>query len=272
MPPLPRGEPVQMHMSASEQSAAILRAHDERAPFDETTGRLVVGSLEEAYAIQSAYVARLPEQFGDPVGYKIGLTSPVMQEMCGITTPVAGVVLARRVHASATRLPLASYVNPGIEFEIAVRLASELAPHDAPFSYDAIARAIDGVCPAFEIVDDRGADYSRLDVRALVADNAWNAGVVLGEFRSDWPDLGSVRGIVECNDTVVAEGTGHDVLGHPLNPVVWLANHLAAQNLSLRPGEIVLTGSMARTRFVSANEHYRLTIDQLGCVEVTFAA
>jgi 2-keto-4-pentenoate hydratase len=62
------------------------------------------------------------------------------------------------------------------------------------------------------------------------------------------------------------------VLGHPLNPVVWLANHLAARNLSLRPGDIVLTGSLARTRFVSPGEHYRLTIEQVGCVEVTFAA
>jgi 2-keto-4-pentenoate hydratase len=272
MPPLQREIYQQMSMLASELAMLILRDHEDRAPFDETTGRLDIRCLDEAYAIQGAYVAGLLKQFGGPAGYKIGLTSPVMQKMCGITTPVAGVILGRRVHATATRLPLANYVNPGIEFEIAVRLASEFSPDAAPFSYDAIAQAIDGVCPAFEIIDDRGADYSRLDVRALIADNAWNAGIVLGEFRSDWPDLGAVRGIVECNDVVVAEGTGHDVLGHPLNPVVWLANHLAARNLSLRPGDIVLTGSLARTRFVSPGEHYRLTIEQVGCVEVTFAA
>jgi 2-keto-4-pentenoate hydratase len=80
--------------------------------------------------------------------------------------------LSQRVYVTATRLPLANYVNPGIEFEIAARLASEFSPDAAPFSYDEIAQAIDGVCPAFEIIDDRGADYSRLDVRALVADNA----------------------------------------------------------------------------------------------------
>lgn len=261
-----------MNTSVSEQAAAILRAHEERAPFDNTTGRLVIGSLDDAYAIQSAYAARLPEQYGDAVGYKIGLTSPIMQKMCGITTPVAGVVFRRRVHASASRLPIADYVNPGIEFEIAVRLGTELEPEAAPFGFDTIARAIDGVCPAFEIVDDRGADYARLDVRALIADNAWNAGVVLGEFTSSWPNLDAVRGTVACNDVVVAEGAGHDVLGHPLNPVVWLANHLAAQNVSLRRGEIVLTGSLARTRFVSADDHYRLTIDGLGSVEVSFSA
>jgi 2-keto-4-pentenoate hydratase len=260
-----------MNSSASQSAAAIFRAHEERAPFDDTTGRLAISSLDEAYDIQDAYVARLAGQHGDRVGYKIGLTSPVMQKMCGIATPVAGVVLGQRVHVTKTRLGLADHVHPGIEFEIAVRVAHELSPDAAPFSLEAIAEAVDGVGPAFEIIDDRGADYSRLDVRALVADNAWNAGVVLGEFSSEWPDLAAVRGIGECNDKVVAEGTGRDVLGHPLNPVVWLANHLAERNLSLGPGDIVLTGSMARTCFVSANQHYRLTIEPIGSVEVAFA-
>jgi 2-keto-4-pentenoate hydratase len=260
-----------MNSSASQSAAAIFRAHEERAPFDETTGRLVISGLDEAYDIQDAYVARLAEHHGHRVGYKIGLTSPVMQKMCGIATPVAGVVLGQRVHVTKTRLGLADHVHPGIEFEIAVRLASELTPDAAPFSLEAIAEAIDGVGPAFEIIDDRGADYSRLDVRALVADNAWNAGVVLGEFRSEWPNLAAVGGIVECNDEVVDEGTGADVLGHPLNAVAWLANHLAERSLALRPGDIVLTGSLARTCFVSANQRYRLTIEPLGSVEVEFA-
>ena len=33
-----------------------------------------------------------------------------------------------------------------------------------------------------ELVDDRHADYAKLDVRTLVADNSWNAGVVLEQL------------------------------------------------------------------------------------------
>jgi 2-keto-4-pentenoate hydratase len=92
MPPLQREIYQQMRVLASELAVLILRDHEERAPFDETTGRLDIRCLDEAYAIQGAYVARLLKQFGGPAGYKIGLTSSVMQKMCGITTPVAGVL------------------------------------------------------------------------------------------------------------------------------------------------------------------------------------
>lgn len=36
--------------------------------------------------------------------------------------------------------------------------------------------------PAFELVDDRRMDYSRFaaNILSFIADNAWNAGVVLG--------------------------------------------------------------------------------------------
>ena len=38
-------------------------------------------------------------------------------------------------------------------------------------------------------VDDRAADYGNLDVKSLVADNSWNAGIVLAPFVANWPEL-----------------------------------------------------------------------------------
>ena len=44
----------------------------------------------------------------------------------------------------------------------------------------------------------------------------------------------------------IDRGTGSDVLGHPLNAVVWLAQDLARNGLSLKVGDVVSLGSFSR--------------------------
>ena len=151
-------------------------------------------SISDAYDIQEKYVALLRGGHGEAVGYKVGLTSATMQKFCGIDHPIAGVVLASRVHKSGATVRRADYGRLGLEFEIAVRIKSDVPVTSGPCTREAIAPHIDGVCAAIEIVDDRSADYSSLDVRSLVADNSWNAGIVLSEFSAKWPDLEAVRG------------------------------------------------------------------------------
>lgn len=236
-------------------------------PFAQARG---IASLDDAYAVQGAFVRRLESRSGvRRAGYKIGLTSPRMQAMCGIDQPIAGVVLEDGVHRSGAMLDRSRYGRLGIEFEVAVRLARDLPADLAPFDRESVASAVEAVCPAVEIVDDRRADYRELDVLSLVADNSWNAGVVLGEFRSSWPDLAGVEGVVRCGGAEVDRGTGRDVLGHPFIPLAWLANHLARTGASLRAGDIVMTGSLVPTRFPTRAESYSFELTGLGSVELS---
>jgi 2-keto-4-pentenoate hydratase len=103
---------------------------------------------------------------------------------------------------------------------------------------------------------------------SLVADNAWNEGIVLGEWRTSWPDLAAARGTLECDGERIDEGHGRDVLGHPFEPVRWLAQHLSARGEGLHAGELVSTGSLVTTRFPQAGERYRFTVEGVGAVEV----
>src|SRR5690606_22353191 len=135
----------------------------------------------------------------------------------------------------------------GVEFEIGVRLGQDLPAVAAPFDFATVAGAVAAVCPAVEVVDDRAADYQGLDMLSLVADNSWNAGIVLGRFTDSWGDLSSLVGVVHCNGSEVDRGTGGDVLGHPFNALTWLANHLARAGAGLRAGDIVATGTLVPT-------------------------
>src|SRR6266404_3342586 len=177
-----------MTLSHAEVARQLLREHGAGQDFHTLGPEAGVVDLDNAYGVQRQFVELLRPKAGATVGYKIGLTSARMQKMCGIDQPIAGVVLANGVVGTGAILQGKRYGRVGLEFEIAVRLGRDLPAPGAPYDERAVAGAVDGVAAAVEVVDDRRADYSSLDVRSLVADNSWNAGAVLAEFRTDWPD------------------------------------------------------------------------------------
>jgi 2-keto-4-pentenoate hydratase len=260
-----------MNVRTEEAAAALMRDHAAKkniVPFARDYGAT---DLAGAYAIQAAYVKRLEAVFGRRVGYKIGLTSKRMQEMCGVDHPNSGVVFEKRLHKSGVELSLARLGRLGIEFECCARLGTSLTPRAKPYTLAEVAAAVDAVCPAFEVIDDRNSDYP-LDLLSLVADNSWNEGNVLGEFTGTWPDLGMATSVLECNGKVIDQGKGSEVLGHPFEPLRWLANNLNELGQTLKKGEIVLTGSWVTTRFPKAGERYKYTISGVGSVEISVAA
>jgi 2-keto-4-pentenoate hydratase len=248
---------------------ALFQQHAANARF-QSAPPLSATTLQAAYDVQGQYVALLQREAGAVVGYKIGLTSARMQAMCGIDEPICGAVLAKRVHASDAILQRSAYGRLGLEFEIAVRMGSDV-PHGG-HTASSVRSHVDAVCAAIEVVDDRHADYAQLDVRALVADNSWNAGVVLSHWMAPWPDLPSVEGIVRVGPQIIDRGFGRDVLGDPLVVVAWLANQLAARGECLQAGQIVMTGSLVPTRFPTEDATYRFDVQGIGSVSVGVTA
>ena len=225
-------------------------------------------TIADAYDIQEKYVALLHGEHGGAVGYKVGLTSATMQAFCRIDHPIAGVVLARRVFRSGAAVRRSDFGRLGLEFEIAVRIKSDVPVTSTPCTAEGIQPHIDGVCAAIEIVDDRSADYANLDVRSLVADNSWNGGIVLSEFANVWHDLEGVLGRATKDRVAIGEGHGRDILGHPFNSVAWLAAQLASRGVGLKAGQVVMTGSVMKTVFPIEDANYRFDLEQIGSVEV----
>jgi 2-keto-4-pentenoate hydratase len=132
-----------------------------------------------------------------------------------------------------------------------------------------MAPYIGGVCAAIELVDDRAADYAKLDMLTLISDNSWNGGIVVSELVADWPDLQSVPGKATRDGAAIGEGHGRDILGHPFNSVAWLAAHLASRGESLKAGQIVMTGSVMKTVFPTEDAVYAFALEKIGNVSVT---
>ena len=254
---------AQIIATARRNRTALASLAVELAPTDEAGG----------YLIQRAVHDLLLPYAGAIVGYKIGCTSPVMQRYLDIPHPCGGGVFEKGVHDSGVSLKAADYVRVGVECEIAVRLARDLAPSEEPFTAEWVGEAVDAYYPAIEIVDDRYLKWETLGAPTLVADDFFAAGCVLGGpvARSAAPDLLRVAGRALINGTEAGRGTGADVLGHPHNALAWLANHLAAEGRGLHAGQIVLTGSLVKTIWLNAGGHVVMELEGLGRLEARFA-
>ena len=265
-------------MSTARIAAAAKRlweAHEERQRFAPLPANLAPCTVEDAYAIQDAFVALRAKKLGAIGGYKIALSTAEMRRFVGVDSPQAGVMHKSRLLRTPANVRAADYVRLIVEFEIAVEIGEALPVTDAPFLREHIARVVGAVMPALELADDRGADYALLPKHPLelIADNGWNEGAVLGEPVTDWQgiDLAKARGVAWINGEKVGEGVGADAMGHPLDAVAWIANHLAAHGRALQRGDVLITGSLVRTQGVRAGDLVTFAVEGLGEVELRVA-
>jgi len=248
--------------------AWLYEAHRARERFAPLPPELAPRDLAEAYTIQGQFVGRRAAGLGPVTGYKIALTTPAMRAMVGLDDSIAGDMLESTIRRGDSQVRAADYVRLVVEFEIAFEMSEDLPAIDAPYTRERIARSVGAAMPALELADDRNADYALLKSNALMlaADNAWNEGAVLGAPVRDWRaiDLAALRGAASINGTAVGEGHGRDVLGHPLDALAWLANHLAARGLGLWRGDVVTTGSLVKSSFPKAGDHLHWSAGALG--------
>lgn len=206
-------------------------------------------TLDDAYAVQDAFVARKREAGGRVIGWKIGLTSRAMQDALGIETPDSGVLFDDMLFEDGAEVPRGRFIQPRIEAEIA--FVTKTALGGAPDRAEVLA-ATGYVAPSLEILDTRivrrdaetGAARTVCDT---IADNAANAGLVLGEARhAPDTDLRWVGAIVSRDGVVEETGLGAGVLNDPVTSVIWLAERLARYGQRIEAGQIVLSGSFIR--------------------------
>jgi 2-keto-4-pentenoate hydratase len=251
---------------AAAFAAEIAQRHARRERFtlEMPPGR--GGDLAFGYAAQEALWPLMTTEAAI-AGWKVGLTTPRMQQMCGVDDPIVGAVLAGRIHGSPAQVAAGDHVRLGAESEIALRIGRPIPAGAAP--EDALA-CVDAICAAFELIEDWGADYARLSAATLVADNAWNAGLVTGPLRSaaGFGSLAGRTGVLFKDGERQDEGSSSDVLGDPANALAWVARHLADRGRPLQPGHWVSTGSIVPTRFVEPGQTWRFEVEGLEPVEL----
>ena len=234
---------------------------------------LVPNTLDEAYEIQKVFQSNLLDTQGPVVGYKLAYTTQSLQQNNGVTEPCMGLMLEKNIRYSPCELCSGDFVQLGIECEVGVLLKTELSADDAPYDVDKVSLAVESLIPAFEVIDNRRTPGlpPNINLKVAVASNISNAGVVLGEPVTNWQEINlvSAYGYMSINNRLVGGGHGSDVMGHPLEPLAWLANKLSLQGISLPAKSIIITGSIVSPKFLSPGDSAFISIEGLGTSELT---
>jgi 2-oxo-hept-3-ene-1,7-dioate hydratase len=207
--------------------------------------------IADAYAIQKAWIEIKVAEGRVVRGHKIGLTSKAMQSSLGIDEPDSGVLLDDMFFADGGLVPTERFIATRVEAELAFVMKHRLAGPQCNL-FD-VFNATDFVVPALEILDTR---IQRVDPETkaprkifdTIADNAANAGIVLGgrPLRPLETDLRWIGALCSRNGQLEETGLAAGVLNHPATAVAWLANKIAPNGLALEPGQVVLAGSFIR--------------------------
>lgn len=228
-------------------------------------------TIDDAYAISLAILARREAEGERVIGKKIGVTSKAVQDMLGVDRPDFGFLTDRmHVDASAAYTIAGNLIAPRAEAEIAFILKADLI---GPGVTEAdVLAATESVCACFEIVDSRIENWN-IQIVDTVADNASCGIFVLGNERVDprTLDLPSLKCKVLKNGTLISEGYGSAVQGSPLTAVAWLANTLGAYGVPLLAGEIILSGSLVPLAPAVPGDLFETWIDGLGSASIRFA-
>lgn len=251
--------------AAVERILEARAGHRLASPLTETDPDL---TLADAYRIQDALRAGLERQGERVVGWKLGVTSRAARQALRVDHPVAGFLVRSGLFPNGAEVPLDRFASLRVEVEVAFRLRSALVgPGVTP---DTALLAVEGAVAALEFPDflfgDRAqaADIVAADVYA----NAFALGSPLAPLKG--LDLALEGVVYEQNGEVVATNTAAEVMGTPLNALAWLANHLETRGLALKPGDLVLSGSISKLLTAGAGDTIRARFTRLGSVNVRF--
>ena len=237
------------------------QARQARLPYRNLPGDLRPQSVAEAYAAQEAYYRLAEPVYGMVAGAKIATTTKVMQALMGINHPCGGAIFARTIHQSPALVRKADFVNVRIESEIALKLGAALPATGAPWTRETVAPAVAGAMAAFELIEDRNADYARTEATSLIVENCWNGGIVVGTPKPvTSATVTGIPGRLAIDGQTVGEGRAED----PYATLAWLANLLAERDRGLDAGMVVITGSLIPTLSIATGQRAEFTVEGLG--------
>ena len=252
---------------AAKELLAAYSTRQPIAPLTETYPDIVFG---DAYEIQKLQIEERLAEGRVVKGHKVGLTSAAMQKQLGVDQPDFGHLLDDMFYLENMPIPMTPWLQGRIEPEVAFVLGRPLKGPGVTIA-DAV-RAVEFVLPALELVDSRIRDW-KIGIIDTISDNASSGGVVLGGRPTKLTDI--YLRLIGCtllkNGQIVGTGANGAVLGNPLNSLVWLANTVGPQGVTLEPGHVVLPGSVTKMQPICPGDVFVANWGVLGSVTARFA-
>ena len=228
-----------------------------------------IKTVSDGACHQQMVVERLEEALGGRAGYKAAATGALTQKQLGIDRPLLGVLFSDGILKSGATVTAKDGVRPVVELDLAVRVASE-AINEAETREEVLA-AIDAFVPFIEVSDlpvPRGVKVNGGLFQAM------NVGARLGiagdpvAVMSDEATIERLGGLTaqlrDGADTVLVEGDGSALSGHPLDAVLFIVKEAKARNWRIKEGDLLSLGSFGRVTEFAAGQRLTAVYEGLG--------
>ncbi len=254
---------------AEAAALALFRARLTRTPCTAPGQAFAIDTLARAEQVQANLLAMYRKAGQEIIGYKLGLTDQRAQGATGIEHPLSGALLQAWQYWDGDAIPLAGLIEPRVEAEVAFVMSRTFDDPQAGLAE--LLDSLGGALPSLEICDSAIQGWPRSLFEAL-ADNLCSGLFVLGSQPVDPRSLdfaGLPMRLSRSGETI-AEGSGSQCMGSPLNALLWLALQRAVEGHPLQAGDIVLSGALGPMQPVGRSDELRLELGALGALECRF--
>lgn len=222
-------------------------------------------SLDDAYAIQRASMARRYQRGEKAIGIKLGFTSRAKMVQMGVDSLIWGWVSDAMLEEDGGTVRLGRFIHPRVEPEVCFLTRRAI---DAPLTALEAVDVLEAVAPAMEIIDSRYRDF-KFTLEDVVADNCSSAGLVVGAWSRDFDALANCGVLMRVDGRIVQAGSSAAILGHPLRAVVQASRVLSAAEISLPPGSLIMAGAATAADALRPGTHVEAQVGPFGRVAFT---
>lgn len=217
-------------------------------------------TLQDAYAVQHASIARRLARGETRIGIKMGFTSRAKMVQMGVSDLIWGRLTSGMLVEDGGNVSIADYVHPRVEPEIAFLISRPLSGR---VTIPQALAAVEAVAPALEIIDSRYENF-RFSLTDVVADNSSSSSFVVGPWQRPDTDLSNLGLVMSFSGRPQAFGSSAAILGHPLRSLVAAARVVAEAGETLSPGDIVLAGGATAASALVPGSYVSLEMEALG--------
>ena len=252
-------------------SCALTSARESAEPLSDFPGA-VPESMQQAYAIQSASIARWPDTVA---GWKVGMLSAEDQGRHS-TQRLAGPIFRSQIHdvASGSHATMPIFVGgfAAIEAEFIFKLAETIMPNERAWSDDELARLIQGLHIGAEIASSPMAEVNNLGPTVVASDFGNNAGLLVGPAIPDWQSLppADLPARVVVDGSVVGEASAAAIPGGPMGALQFVVGLAASRDLELPAGTLISTGACTGIHDIEVTSNSRVEFGDFGAFDVSF--
>ena len=249
---------VQLGVDTLALAQSLDSAWRSRAPIAPLSELGLGLTVEDAYAIQSHWSDMRIARGEQIVGRKIGLTSTAIQQQLGVSEPDYGALWKAdfyETQGGRVEIAASNFLQPRIEAEVAFLIRDELTGGNV--TAEDVLAATEACATGVEIVDSRIADW-KIKLVDTIADNASFGAFTVGPWDRAMvkQDLAELAMQVRHNGELAAEGMGKAALGHPAKSTAWLVNKLYQFGVTLKPGDVIISGGITKMLPVKAGDEF----------------